>query len=131
MMEFPADLMYTDNDEWIRVEGDIGTTGITDYAQDQLSDIVYLEIATAVGERLEKGKTLVEVESVKAAAYVYMPVTGIITEVNEALADTPEMVNSSPFDEAWMVKFEIIDPAELEDLLDATAYEKHCQEREH
>jgi len=131
MMEFPADLMYTDNDEWIRVEGDIGTTGITDYAQDQLSDIVYLEIATAVGERLEKGKTLVEVESVKAAAYVYMPVTGIITEVNEALADTPEMVNSSPFDEAWMVKFEIIDPAELEDLIDATAYEKHCQEREH
>jgi len=130
-MEFPADLMYTDNDEWIRVEGDIGTTGITDYAQDQLSDIVYLEIATAVGERLEKGKTLVEVESVKAAAYVYMPVTGIITEVNEALADTPEMVNSSPFDEAWMVKFEIIDPAELEDLIDATAYEKHCQEREH
>lgn len=130
-MEFPADLKYTDNDEWIRVEGDIGTTGITDYAQDQLSDIVYLEIATAVGERLEKGKTLVEVESVKAAAYVYMPVAGIITEVNEELADTPEMVNSSPFDEAWMVKFEIIDPAELEDLLDATAYEKHCQEREH
>lgn len=130
-MEFPTDLMYTDNDEWIRVEGDIGTTGITDYAQDQLSDIVYLEIATAVGERLEKGKTLVEVESVKAAAYVYMPVAGIITEVNEELADTPEMVNSSPFDEAWMVKFEIIDPAELKDLLDATAYEKHCQEREH
>ena len=129
-MEFPADLMYTDNDEWIRVEGDIGTTGITDYAQDQLSDIVYLEIATAVGERLEKGKTLVEVESVKAAAYVYMPVAGIITEVNEELADMPEMVNSSPFEEAWMVKFEIIDPAELEGLLDAAAYEKHCQERE-
>jgi len=129
-MEFPTDLMYTDNDEWIRVEGDIGTTGITDYAQDQLSDIVYLEIATAVGERLEKGKTLVEVESVKAAAYVYMPVAGIITEVNEELADTPEMVNSSPFEEAWMVKFEIIDPAELEGLLDAAAYEKHCQERE-
>ena len=130
-MEFPADLLYTDNDEWIRVEGDIGTVGITDYAQDQLSDIVYLEIATAVGERLEKGETLAEVESVKAAAYVYMPVAGIITEVNDELADTPEMVNSSPFDEAWMVKFEIINPAELEDLLDATAYEKHCQEREH
>lgn len=130
-MEFPADLMYTDNDEWIRVEGDIGTTGITDYAQDQLSDIVYLEIATAVGERLEKGETLAEVESVKAAAYVYMPVAGIITEVNDELADTPEMVNSSPFEEAWMVKFEIIDSAELEDLIDATAYEKHCQEREH
>ena len=130
-MEFPADLMYTDNDEWIRVEGDIGTTGITDYAQDQLSDIVYLEIATAVGERLGKGETLAEVESVKAAAYVYMPVAGIITEVNDELANTPEMVNSSPFDEAWMVKFEIIDPAELENLLDAAAYEKHCQEREH
>ena len=130
-MEFPADLKYTDNDEWIRVEGDIGIAGITDYAQDQLSDIVYLEIATAVGERLEKGETLAEVESVKAAAYVYMPVAGIITEVNDELADTPEMVNSSPFDEAWMVKFEVIDPAELEDLLDATAYEKHCKEREH
>ena len=130
-MEFPADLMYTDNDEWIRVEGDIGTTGVTDYAQDQLSDIVYLEIATAVGEKLEKGKTLVEVESVKAAAYVYMPVAGIITEVNDELADTPEIVNSSPFDEAWMVKFEIIDPVELENLIDAAAYEKHCQEREH
>ncbi len=130
-MEFPADLKYTDNDEWIRVEGDIGTTGITNYAQDQLSDIVYLEIATAVGERLEKGETLAEVESVKAAAYIYMPVAGIITEINEELADTPEMVNSSPFDEAWMVKYEIIDPAELEGLLDMTAYEKHCQEREH
>ena len=130
-MEFPADLSYTDNDEWIRVEGNIGTTGITDYAQDQLSDIVYLEIVTTVGEKLEKGETLAEVESVKAAAYVYMPVSGIITEVNDELADTSELVNSSPFDEAWMVKFEIVDPAELEDLLDATAYEKHCQEREH
>ena len=130
-MEFPADLMYTDNDEWIRVEREIGTTGITDYAQDQLSDIVYIEITTAVGERLEKGETLAEVESVKAAAYVYMPVTGVITEVNEELADTPEMINSSPFEKAWMVKFEIIDPTEMEDLFDATVYEKHCQEREH
>jgi glycine cleavage system H protein len=130
-MEFPAELKYTENDEWIRVEGNVGTAGITDYAQDALSDIVYLEVTAAIGDELAQGDSFAEVESVKAAAYVYMPVAGVITEINEALADTPETVNSDPYGEAWMVKFEIKDASQLDGLLDASAYEKHCEEREH
>jgi glycine cleavage system H protein len=123
--------MYKQNDEWIRVEGNVGTAGITDYAQDALSDIVYLEVTAAIGDELAQGDSFAEVESVKAAAYVYMPVAGVITEINEALADTPETVNSDPYGEAWMVKFEIKDASQLDGLLDASAYEKHCEEREH
>ncbi len=130
-MEFPTDLKYTKNDEWIRVDGSLGAVGITDYAQDQLSDIVFLEVTAEVGEELEKDAALGEVESVKAAAFIYMPVTGVITEINQNLADTPEVINEDPYGEAWMVKFEITNPAELDDLLDAAAYEKYCQEREH
>jgi glycine cleavage system H protein len=130
-MQFPADLKYTENDEWIRVEGNIGTAGITDFAQNALSDIVYLEATVSPGDELAKGDACAEVESVKAAAYVYMPVAGVITEINEALADTPETVNSDPYGEAWMVKFEIADPSELGGLMDAAAYEKHCEEQEH
>jgi glycine cleavage system H protein len=130
-MEFPADLKYTENDEWVRVEGKIGTAGITDYAQDQLSDIVFVEITSDVGDELEKEAALGEVESVKAAAFIYMAITGVITEINQDLADTPEVINEDPYGKGWMIKFEITDPAELDDLLDATAYEKYCQEREH
>jgi glycine cleavage system H protein len=130
-MNFPSDLKYTENDEWIRVDGDIGTAGITDYAQDQLSDIVYVEAQVDVGDELAQGEVFAAVESVKAAADVYMPVGGVITEINEDLPDMPEAVNSDPYGEAWMVKFEISDSGELEDLLNADAYEKHCQEREH
>ena len=130
-MEFPADLKYTENDEWVRVEGNIGTAGITDYAQDQLSDIVFVEISSEVGDKLEKDAALGEVESVKAAAFIYMPITGVITEINANLADTPELINADPYGEAWMIKFEITNPVELDDLLDAAAYEKYCQEREH
>jgi glycine cleavage system H protein len=128
-MEFPADLRYTENDEWIRVEGNLGTSGVTDYAQDQLSDVVYVEITVAVGQTVAKGEVFGSVESVKAAADVYLPVTGTITEVNEALTDTPELINADPYGEAWMVRFEIADLGELEGLLDAAAYEKHCEER--
>ncbi|MGD8759153.1 MAG: glycine cleavage system protein GcvH [Anaerolineales bacterium] len=129
-MEFPADLKYTENDEWIKVEGTQGTVGITDWAQDQLSDIVYVEIIADLGETIPKGETFASVESVKAAADVYMPVTGKLVEGNEALADTPEMVNTDPYGAAWMAKIEIADPSELEGLLDAAAYQKHCEERE-
>jgi glycine cleavage system H protein len=130
-MDFPINLKYTENDEWTRVEETLGTTGITDYAQDQLSDIVYVEITAEVGEQLEKGATFGEVESVKAAAEVYLPVAGVITEVNDSLADTPEIINSDPYGEGWMVKYEISDPSEVETLLDAAAYEKYCEGREH
>lgn len=130
-MEFPTDLKYTKNDEWVRVEGNVGTVGITDYAQDQLSDIIFMEITVEVGEKLEKDTTVAEVESVKAAAFIYMPVAGVIIETNEELSDTPEVINADPYGVAWMIKFEITNPVELDDLLDAAAYEKYCQEREH
>lgn len=130
-MNFPADLKYTKNDEWIRVEGGAGVVGITDYAQEQLSDIVYVEIIPGVGEALAQGDSCATVESVKAAADVYMPVGGKVIEVNESLPDSPELVNSDPFGAAWMLKIEISDAAELDGLMDAAAYEKFCQERTH
>ena len=129
-MNIPTDLKYTENDEWIRVEGNTGTVGITDYAQDQLSDIVYVEILLAEGESAAKGDSCATIESVKAAADVYLPVSGKVVAVNEDLADTPENVNSDPYGEAWMVKIEIGDPAELDDLLDAASYEKKTQEED-
>jgi glycine cleavage system H protein len=131
IMEFPKDLKYSESDEWIRVEGDTATAGITDYAQDQLSDVVYVEGLAEVGQDLAKGEAHSTVESVKAAADVYMPVGGKITEINEALVDSPEMVNSEPYTGAWMVKFGVADVSEIEGLMDAAAYEKFCEEREH
>ncbi|HEY70198.1 MAG TPA: glycine cleavage system protein GcvH [Anaerolineae bacterium] len=130
-MDFPSDLKYTESDEWIRVEGEKGTIGITDYAQDQLSDIVYVEVLAALGASLEKGAVFAAVESVKAAADIYMPVGGKIVEVNESLADTPEMVNTDPYGEAWLVRIELADASELDALKDAAAYEKSCEERSH
>ncbi|TFH37991.1 MAG: glycine cleavage system protein GcvH [Anaerolineales bacterium] len=130
-MQFPKDLKYTESDEWVRLEGDTATAGITDYAQDQLSDVVYVEAIAEVGQDLAKGEIHSTVESVKAAADVYLPIGGTIIEVNEALADSPELVNSDPFGAAWMVKFKVSDAAELDGLMDAAAYEKRCEEREH
>jgi glycine cleavage system H protein len=129
-MNIPADLKYTENDEWVRVEGTVGTVGITDYAQDQLSDVVYVEVIVDEGESLDQGDSCATVESVKAAADVYMPVSGTVTAINEELPDTPELVNTDPYGEAWMVKVELSSPDELDGLMDAAAYEKHCQERE-
>ncbi len=128
-MNIPTNLKYTANDEWIKVEGKVGTVGISDFAQNQLSDIVYVEIVAAEGETIKKGDTCATLESVKAAADVFMPVSGKIIAVNENLPDKPELVNSDPYGQAWMVKVEITDPAELEGLLDATAYEKHTQDK--
>ena len=128
-MEFPENLKYTDNDEWLRVEGDVGAAGITDYAQNQLSDVVYVEVSAAIGDKLAKGEVFGLIESVKAAADVYMPVTGVITEINEALVDTPELVNTDPFGAAWIVKFEITDAAELDELLEVEPYKQSVEER--
>jgi len=130
-MEYPKDLKYTKNDEWIRVEGKQATAGITDYAQDQLSDIVFVEVVAAVGESVAQGSACATVESVKAAAEVYMPAGGKIAAVNEALPTTPELVNKEPYGGAWMVRFELTNPKELDGLMDAAAYEKYCQERTH
>lgn len=130
-MQTPEGLKYTKNDEWIRLEGEIGTIGITDYAQDQLSDIVYVEVVLAEGDSASAGESCATVESVKAAADVYLPASGTVTEVNEDLADTPEKVNSDPFGDAWMVKIELSDPSELDGLMDAAAYKEFCEGREH
>lgn len=121
-MNFPKELKYTENDEWILVEGDVATVGITDYAQDQLSDIVFVEYLVDEGDSLDKGDSCVTVESVKAAADVYVPVGGEILEVNEDLPDAPEKVNSNPYD-SWMVKIKMSDPSELDGLMDADAIE--------
>ena len=129
-MNTPTNLKYTKNDEWVKVEGKIGTVGITDYAQEQLSDIVYVEIVLAVGDSASQGETCATLESVKAAAEMYLPVSGKVVEVNEALPDNPEKVNTDPYGEAWMVKLELRDQSELDGLLDAAAYEAQVQEKE-
>ena len=129
-MEFPTDLKYAESDEWIRVEDNIATVGLTDYAQDQLSDVVYVEVTAEVGDTLAKEEAFGTVESVKAASDMYMPISGKITAVNETLVDTPELVNSDPYGEAWVVKFEITDPDELDGTMDAAGYEKYTKERE-
>lgn len=128
-MKFPADLKFTVSDEWLRVEGNTATLGVSDFAQDQLSDIVYFEATVHVGERVSKGDQVAIVESVKAAADVYTPVSGEITEVNQALAQSPELVNSDPYGGAWMVKLKLGNPSEVEVLIDSAAYQKNTEER--
>lgn len=130
-MNIPTDLRYTQKDEWIRVEGTIGTIGITDYAQDQLSDIVFVEVQVGEGDTLSKGDAIAAVESVKAASDVYSPVSGTVTAVNDALSDTPEAVNSDSYGTAWMIKIELSAPSELDGLMDAAAYEAYLGSREH
>jgi glycine cleavage system H protein len=130
-MDVPKDLKFTESDEWVRVEGDTATTGITDYAQDQLSDIVYVEYVVDEGDKVDQGEAHSAVESVKAAADVYMPIGGTIVAINEDLEASPELVNTDPYGKAWMVKFEITNASELDDLMDADAYKKFCEEREH
>ena len=129
-MDIPNNLKYTENDEWIRVEGNIGTIGISDYAQEQLSDIVFLEIIVSEGEEVSQGDSCATVESVKAAADVYMPVGGKVVEINEELPDTPEVINSDPYEESWLIKVEIGDPTELDGLLDAAAYQALIDEKD-
>lgn len=127
-MLFPKELKYQKTDEWVKVEDDIATVGISDYAQDALSDVVYVELMVEVGDSVKQGDTLATVESVKAAADVNIPVNGEVVELNEALADTPELLNQSPYDEAWIVKIKLAPEAGLDTLLDAKTYEKYCQE---
>jgi glycine cleavage system H protein len=128
-MNIPSQLKYTSNDEWIKIDGKIGTIGITDYAQEQLSDIVFVEVVVSVDDEVSKGDSCATVESVKAAADVYMPVSGKVIEVNEDLPATPELINSDAYGAAWMVKIEISDPSELSGLLDAAGYQKQIAEK--
>jgi glycine cleavage system H protein len=127
-MAVPANLKFTANDEWIKVDGKNATVGITDYAQEQLSDIVFVEIVVAVGEVVNKGDSIATLESVKAAADVYLPASGKVLAINDALPETPEKVNSDPYGNAWMIKIELTNPTELDELLDAAAYEAKIAE---
>ena len=128
-MQYPTDLKYTKNDEWVRAQGSAATAGLTHYAQEALSDIVYVELPT-VAESFKQGAAYASVESVKAAAEVYLPAGGTITAINEALAATPDTLHHDPHGAGWIVKFTLADPAELDGLMDAAAYEKYCEERQ-
>ena len=129
MSNIPADLKYTEDDEWVRVDGDTATIGITDHAQDALSDIVYLELPNE-GDFFGVGETFGVVESVKAATDLLMPVSGDVSAINEDLIDTPELINSDPYGQAWMIKVKLSDASDLDNLMDAAAYEKYLSERE-
>lgn len=129
-MNIPVELKYSQNDEWVRLQGNVGTVGISDYAQEQLSDIVYVEIIAEVGSEIQKGEICATIESVKAAADVYAPVSGKIIEVNEQLPDSPETLNTDPYGSAWMIKMEISDPSEFESLMSSEEYQTKLQEKE-
>ncbi len=129
-MKVESGLKYTKKDEWVRVEGKTATIGISDFAQEQLSDIVYLEYLVSEGDEVAKGDEIGTIESVKAASEIYSPVSGTVTALNEELLDTPETVNSDPYGAAWMIKLELSDPSEADALMDAAAYEKNVAERD-
>ncbi len=123
---YPKDYRYTEDHEWIKVEGNIGTVGITDYAQKQLGDIVYVELPE-VDDEFEKGDEVATVESVKAASPVIIPVSGKIVEINEELEDSPELVNQDPHGKGWFFKVELSNLSELDDLMTAEQYEEYIK----
>ena len=122
-MNIPANLRYTSEHEWIRVEGNEAFVGITDYAQSELGEIVFVDVNT-VGETVAQGEVFGSVEAVKTVSDLNMPVSGTVLEFNEALNDQPELVNNDPYGEGWMIKVTVDNPAELDTLLDAASYEK-------
>lgn len=120
-MDFPKELRYTKDHEWVRLEGDIATIGITEFAQSELGDIVYVEIET-VGQHLGAEAVFGTVEAVKTVSDLFLPVTGTITEVNPEINNKPELVNGDPYGEGWMIKVKVDNPADIEQLLTAEAY---------
>ena len=128
-MEFPKELKYQKTDEWVKIEDDVAVIGISDYAQDALSDVVFVEFEVEVGDQVNVGDTYATIESVKAASDVNIPLSGEVIEINEGLADSPEILNSDPYGQGWMIKIKIIDVEEVDNLLDAESYEAYCKER--
>jgi glycine cleavage system H protein len=126
MTEIPEDLKYTKEHEWVRVSGAEGTVGITDYAQAQLGDIVYVELPQ-VGNSVEQFGTLGVIESVKAASDLFAPVSGTVTGVNEIIRDHPEVINKSPYDEGWIIRMKLSDPSELDVLMSPSDYKAFVQ----
>ena len=126
-MNYPDDLKYTTEHEWIRIEGDIATVGITDYAQDQLGDIVFVELPEE-GDDIEKGDTFGVVESTKSVSDLYVPVSGKVIESNDPLLDSPEILNEDPYGEGWMIRIKMNNPADAQELLASDAYQKMIEE---
>ncbi len=122
-MNFPENLKYTKDHEWVRIEGNIGTVGITEYAQGELGDVVFIELPK-IGTKVEFGQTFGTVEAVKAVSDLYSPITGEVTDVNKEIQDSPELVNKEPYERGWMIKIKIENAAELNTLLDVEAYKK-------
>ncbi|HWF37300.1 MAG TPA: glycine cleavage system protein GcvH [Candidatus Acidoferrales bacterium] len=129
---YPADFHYTKDHEWVKVDGSIATVGITEYAQEQLGDVVFAELPK-IGAKLNAGQAFGTVESVKAVSEIFMPVSGEISEINPTLSDTPENINKDPHGSAWLVKIKMSDAAEVSKLMDAKAYEGYvaAQAKEH
>ncbi len=127
MSEIPQDLKYTSEHEWVRLEGDVATIGITDYAQDQLGEIIYVELP-AVGTTVEAMGIMATVESVKAASDIYAPVAGEVVEVNQNAVDSTELVNKSPYGDGWLVKIRPADASQVDALLTPAAYADHAKE---
>ena len=122
-MNIPAELKYTKDHEWVKVEGDVATVGITDFAQGELGDIVYVEVET-VDESMDKEEVFGTVEAVKTVSDLFLPLSGEIIEFNESLEEVPEKVNEDPYGEGWMIRIKLSDTSELEELLDAEAYKE-------
>jgi glycine cleavage system H protein len=129
-MNIPTDLKYAKSDEWIRLDADTATIGVTDFAQGELSDIVYVDLPS-VGDTFTAGQTFGSIESVKAASDIYLPVAGAVTAVNDDLKTRPELINQDPYGQGWIVKIKVADPGNLANLMDADAYQAHCQTRKH
>ena len=128
-MKTPGNLKYAKTDEWVKLDGNIATIGVSDFAQDQLSDIVFIEFNRETDDPVAKDDALATIESVKAAGDVNSPVSGKVLEVNEGLADIPETINDDPYEKGWLYKIEVSDPSEVDQLMDAAAYEKFCEGR--
>jgi len=128
-MEFPEDLKYSREHEWVLVEEDVATVGITDFAQEQLGDVVFVELP-AVGDKVNKDEAFGVVESVKAVSDVYAPVSGTVLEINDDLPESPEMINEDPYGDGWVVKISMNDPSDLDDLMDPEAYEQYVEEQQ-
>lgn len=129
-METPKELKYAKTDEWIKVEGEEGIVGISDYAQDQLSDVVYVEFLVEEGDTVTKGDEIATIESVKAAAQANAPASGTVLEINANVEDESEILNSDPYGDGWLIKIKLSDPAEIDELLSAEDYESYNEERE-
>jgi len=125
-MNIPTELKYSEDHEWVKIDGDIATVGITDYAQDQLGDIVFVEIETE-GETLDKGEIFGTIEAVKTVSDLFLPIKGEVIEFNKNLEDTPEVINTDPYNEGWMIKLKIEDTSEIDNLLSAEDYKNNLE----